>query len=165
MRKSLFLILGLVVIVVLLPLLTIMYMRRANTTPTYNQAIALLQRSGDAVIRSDPLTHTSTSIANLAFSCISLLEGSTQLQTVDPTRSQSFQTYGLSIANYLVTNDNLSPDGTIGWGLSNPFDAFSDGTVNPANTVYAFEDAMVGYCLLDAYTLTKNALYLKTVES
>lgn len=52
--------------------------------------------------------------------------------------------------SWLVDNADLDRDGTPGWGLPDPWDAFSDGSVNPANQVYTITTSIVMNSLLDA---------------
>ncbi|MBI5514682.1 MAG: hypothetical protein HY909_12980 [Deltaproteobacteria bacterium] len=46
--------------------------------------------------------------------------------------------------------DNAPRWGGSGWGLTAAFDAFGDGTTNPADTVYAFETGLAVWCLAEA---------------
>jgi hypothetical protein len=41
--------------------------------------------------------------------------------------------------------------GQAGWGLGRPWDAFNDDTVNPPETIYTFQTALIGLVLLDAH--------------
>lgn len=51
--------------------------------------------------------------------------------------------------NWLLNNAQLSPDGNIGWGVPIAWDAFSDGSINPENTIYTISNAIVMNALLD----------------
>lgn len=50
--------------------------------------------------------------------------------------------------------------GAIGWGLSFAWDAFSDGSENPADTVYSYTTAAAGLTYLDAYEVLGEPRYL-----
>ncbi len=52
-------------------------------------------------------------------------------------------------AQRLIADADLNQDGQVGWGLPFEWDAFGDGTVNPANTDYAISTAIVVDGLLD----------------
>lgn len=138
----------------------------ADNTTTYNQAVSLIQRSGDAIISGDPVSNPDSQnpYQTLSYDCSALYEGATALQGIDSTRVSSFQTYAKSIADYLVTHKDDLNEGLTGWGLSYAWDAFQDGTTNPAFTKYAFQTSIAGRCLLDAYTATGNNTYLQTTE-
>ncbi|HEV2457687.1 MAG TPA: hypothetical protein VGS80_04925 [Ktedonobacterales bacterium] len=49
-------------------------------------------------------------------------------------------------------------------GACQSWDAFQDGTVNPANTEYAFQTGLAGDALIDVYRVTNNVTYLQTAE-
>ena len=55
--------------------------------------------------------------------------------------------------NWLIANRDLDPDGKPGWGLPDAYDAFGDGTVNPANQAYTFTTAMVMPAIMDSESL------------
>jgi hypothetical protein len=48
-----------------------------------------------------------------------------------------------------------------GWGLSEAWDAFQDGSVNPASTVYSYTTAIAGLAFADAYERLHDRRYLK----
>jgi hypothetical protein len=54
---------------------------------------------------------------------------------------------------WLLDNDDLDRDGKPGWGLPQPWDAFSDGTINPPNQPYTITTAIVLNGLLDVLKL------------
>ena len=54
---------------------------------------------------------------------------------------------------WLLDNIDLNRDGKPGWGLPDAWDAFSDGSVNPANHPYTITTAIVMLGLLDALSL------------
>jgi hypothetical protein len=49
--------------------------------------------------------------------------------------------------------------GGLGWGLDDPWDAFGDGTTNPATTVYAFQTGLAIWCLAEAAAVTGERAY------
>ncbi|MHC1783125.1 MAG: hypothetical protein AB9891_10295 [Anaerolineaceae bacterium] len=51
----------------------------------------------------------------------------------------------------------LDKDGQIGWGLPVEWDAYGDGTINPANTVYTISTAIVINALLDWVEIDPDA--------
>ncbi|MCU6710432.1 hypothetical protein M6D81_17200 [Paenibacillus sp. J5C_2022] len=53
-------------------------------------------------------------------------------------------------ADWLIRHADLDGDGLAGWGLPHPFDAFADGSVNPANHPYTITTAIVLEGFLDA---------------
>lgn len=50
---------------------------------------------------------------------------------------------------WLLDNAALNAAGTIGWGLPIAWDAYSDGSDNPANTIYSISTAIVADALMD----------------
>lgn len=58
--------------------------------------------------------------------------------------------YTQNAARWLLDSADLDGDGLPGWGLPNAWDAFNDGTVNPANQVYLITSAIVLNGFLDA---------------
>lgn len=62
-------------------------------------------------------------------------------------------------AGWLIAN---RPGG--GWGLPFAWDAFSDGSENPANTVYTITTALGVQGLLDVYDATGEAVYRDTAK-
>ncbi len=61
-------------------------------------------------------------------------------------------------ADWLVIN--INPE-RAGWGLGWDWDAFSNGTINPANTVYGITTALAVDGLVNTYCLTKESQYLE----
>lgn len=55
--------------------------------------------------------------------------------------------------NWIIENSDLNNDGSPGWGLPQPFDAFSNGTINPENHPYTITTAMVIEGLLDTISI------------
>lgn len=47
----------------------------------------------------------------------------------------------------------------LGWGLGWAWDAFADGTVNPPDTVYAYQTALAGIVLCDAHLVLGEQLF------
>jgi hypothetical protein len=58
-----------------------------------------------------------------------------------------------SQVKWLLEHADDDKDGIYGWGLPQEWDAFNDGSTNPANTPYTITTALVGYGLLDALSL------------
>jgi hypothetical protein len=54
---------------------------------------------------------------------------------------------------WLLDNADTDNDGKPGWGFPFPWDAFGDGSVNPANQPYTIDTALVAVGLLDALTV------------
>ncbi len=54
---------------------------------------------------------------------------------------------------WLISNSDLDSDGKPGWGLPDPWDAFGDGTTNPANQPYTITTGMVLLALMDSVSL------------
>ncbi|NES18708.1 MAG: hypothetical protein F6K41_07195 [Symploca sp. SIO3E6] len=54
-------------------------------------------------------------------------------------------------AKWLIENKNLSDSKDVGWGLPFAWDAFGDGSINSANTIYTITTALVIQSLLDVY--------------
>ncbi|MGQ7793111.1 hypothetical protein ACUN0C_11940 [Faunimonas sp. B44] len=61
-------------------------------------------------------------------------------------------------ADWLVENAHAGPSG-YGWGLSFAWDAFGDGSVNPADTIYGITVAFAAQGLLEAHSATGEAAY------
>lgn len=55
--------------------------------------------------------------------------------------------------SWLLENSDLDADGRAGWGLPQPWDAFGDGSINPANHPYTVTTAICLNAMLDALTL------------
>lgn len=51
--------------------------------------------------------------------------------------------------------------GVVGWGLSFAWDAFGDGTENPASTIYSYTTAAAGLAFLDGYAAFGDARYFE----
>ncbi|HEX9038911.1 MAG TPA: hypothetical protein VF808_18155 [Ktedonobacterales bacterium] len=155
-----------------------------NATPTPNPlasaTIAVIEKSLDTYVgRSLSMT---VSMANqapspdlpkytgsnpysvLAYEVSALSLGSRALAATDPARASSYANQATVVADYLVQHKDDNGDGLTGWGLPGAWDAFQDGTTNPANTVYAFQTGLVSDSLLDAYMVTHRAVYLSVVE-
>lgn len=58
---------------------------------------------------------------------------------------------------WLLSNRDTDGDGVIGWGLPDPWDAFSDGSVNPAHQEYTITTSVVIRGLLDWLEVDPNA--------
>lgn len=57
-----------------------------------------------------------------------------------------------------------APQGGWGWGLSYPWDAFADGVVNPADTIYSYTTAGAGLALLAGYEVLHENRHLAAAE-
>lgn len=68
-------------------------------------------------------------------------------------------------ADWLVDNQDLDGDGLAGWGLPFEWDAFNDGSINAAHTVYGITTAIAVQGLLDFYEATHDLKYLNTAVS
>ncbi len=130
-------------------------------------ATAVVASAADAIVSSDPLSHLSQidPFGGLAYQDDALARSAQVFAVSDPARSQRYITEATAISDYFVQNDALESDGKIGWGLPVAWDAFGDGTINPANQIYGFQTALVSWALLDTYTVTQNSAYLTAVES
>ncbi|MHB2266548.1 hypothetical protein [Aliihoeflea sp. PC F10.4] len=69
----------------------------------------------------------------------------------------------ITAADWLVS-DAEKGDGRVGWGLSHAWDAFQDGTVNPADTIYGITQGFAVKGLLAVYELTGDELYADTAR-
>ena len=75
-------------------------------------------------------------------------------------------------ADWLVNNKDINEDNIIGWGLPEGWDAFGDGSENPAHTEYTITTALVIQGLLDVVDAVdrsgiynnKKEAYLKTAQ-
>jgi predicted membrane-bound spermidine synthase len=56
---------------------------------------------------------------------------------------------GPAAGRWLLDNADLDNDGIVGWGVPIAWDAYGDGSVNPANTAYTISTAIVVESLLD----------------
>jgi len=65
-------------------------------------------------------------------------------------------------ARWLINHSDLNGDSTVGWGLPFAWDAFGDGSTNPANTVYGITTALSVYALLEVFDLTGKKEFLST---
>lgn len=75
------------------------------------------------------------------------LRATARLATIDPDRIDDLD----PLLDRLEALSTSTADGSPGWGLSFPFDAFADGTVNPPGTIYAYTTAHAGLAAMDAY--------------
>lgn len=50
---------------------------------------------------------------------------------------------------WLVNNASLNARGTVGWGVPVAWDAYGDGSTNPANTIYSISTGIVADALID----------------
>jgi hypothetical protein len=69
--------------------------------------------------------------------------------------------YARLAADWLI--ENSSPDKR-GWGLDWEWDAFGNGVINPADTVYGITTAIAVDGLLRTYLLTQNRQYLDAAQ-
>ena len=66
-------------------------------------------------------------------------------------------------ADWLVANSRQSKG--IGWGINWPWDAFSDHSVNPADTIYGITVALAVRALLDTNEIAPNEAYIVTARA
>jgi len=66
---------------------------------------------------------------------------------------------------WLMTNSDLNGDGVAGYGLADPWDAFGDGTTNPAYQEYVITTAMCVEALQDRYDLLDDTTGLATMRA
>lgn len=66
-------------------------------------------------------------------------------------------------ANWLVDNSTLNSK--VGWGLGFAWDAFSDGSENPPDTIYGITTALAVAGLIDAYEFLGDNRYLETANA
>jgi hypothetical protein len=100
----------------------------------------------------------------LAYEVSALSRASQALSASDPARASRYMAMATKVSDYLVQHKDDNGDGKTGWGLPNAWDAFQDGTINPPNTVYAFETSLVSDGLIDTYLASHNSVYLQTAE-
>ena len=58
----------------------------------------------------------------------------------------------------------IEGEGGWGWGLSYPWDAYGDGVVNPADTIYSYTTAAAALALLDGYAVLGDEKYLEAAR-
>ncbi|MEO7001768.1 MAG: hypothetical protein ABI068_08100 [Ktedonobacterales bacterium] len=112
--------------------------------------------SADAIMESNPLATLDPRDpwGVLANQEVVLTRSAQLLASSDPARSQWYLAEATTIADYLVQNGALESAGKIGWGLTYAWDAFGDGTTNPANQMYGFQTALVSRALLATHIET-----------
>lgn len=69
----------------------------------------------------------------------------------------------IKAADWLIQNPARAE--ATGWGLPFAWDAFGDGTPNPASTVYGVTTALAVRALFDTYDLTKDVRYRDTAKA
>lgn len=72
------------------------------------------------------------------------------------TREEEALTRATRCADWLIDNSDLNNDGLPGWGLPFAWDAFQDGSTNPAHTQYAITTALCAKGLLDTYDAVES---------
>ncbi|HYK08615.1 MAG TPA: carbohydrate binding domain-containing protein [Candidatus Eisenbacteria bacterium] len=168
--KLLFLILGILVVVAGL---SIVLIKKSNANYPYGYprqtAFDILRKSLDAYSTTNLYIDPQNPYPNLAFEASAMFQGAKVFEQIDPVSAQRYKDLGITIANYLVTHKDDNADGKVGWGLAYAWDAFGDSTpsnpsINPANTVYAFQTGLVGKALVDAYIATNDSTYLTTAQ-
>lgn len=80
------------------------------------------------------------------------------------TRSNEALKSTIQNANWLVENRDINENGIIGWGLPNAWDAFSDGSENPAHTEYTITTALVVKGLLDAAEVIEDTGFINKIK-
>lgn len=74
----------------------------------------------------------------------------------------------INAGNWLIENKDLNENNIVGWELPVAWDAYNDGTTNPAGTEYTITSAIVIDALLDWYEndpAAPKAKILQTVRS
>lgn len=117
----------------------------------------------NAVINSS-YVYPQDPYTQLGMETSALFQASRLFSQSDPVVSGTYKSFGIKLANELVAHKDDNNDGQVGWGLPYAWDAFGDGTVNPARQVYAYQTGLVGKALVDAYIATHNSIYLQTAE-
>lgn len=83
---------------------------------------------------------------------------------LDAGRTPSLLALSRTSENWLITHDDVNGGGVKGWGLPFEWDAFGDGTPNPANTGYAISTAIVIDALLDRAKTMSGSQRDATIE-
>ncbi|MGV3636601.1 MAG: hypothetical protein ACO1NQ_03035 [Flavobacteriales bacterium] len=65
---------------------------------------------------------------------------------------------------WLMANSDLNGDGVAGYGLADPWDAFGDGTTNPAYQEYVITTAMCIEALQDRYALVDDTTGIRAMR-
>lgn len=81
----------------------------------------------------------------MAFALIASAEANRYIYTRDRTILKQI----VQNVDWLVKNKDINNNGIIGWGVPYAWDAFGDGSVNPANTEYTITTALAVKGLLD----------------
>lgn len=71
----------------------------------------------------------------------------------------------MTCAAWLMANSDLNGDGIPGYGLADPWDAFGDGTTNPAFQEYVITTAMCVEALQDRYDLLNDTTGLAAMRT
>ncbi|MBL7076043.1 MAG: hypothetical protein ISS31_01100 [Kiritimatiellae bacterium] len=74
-------------------------------------------------------------------------------------------TNAIGAANWLMTHSDEDNDGVVGWGLPFAWDAFGDGTENPAHTEYGITTVWCVRALLDVYEQANDENALRVALS
>ncbi len=82
------------------------------------------------------------------------------LGSIDRARHQGanqLPQLGSTAGKWLLDHQDENHDGVIGWGVPIAWDAYGDGTVNPANTEYTISTAIAVHALLDWMEFSADA--------
>ena len=82
------------------------------------------------------------------------------LGSIDRARHQGanqLPQLGSTEGKWLLDHQDENHDGVIGWGVPIAWDAYGDGTVNPANTEYTISTAIAVHALLDWMEFSADA--------
>jgi hypothetical protein len=66
-------------------------------------------------------------------------------------------------ADWLVAHSRQSKG--VGWGLDFSYDAFNDGSKNPADTIYGITTGLAVRALLDVHAIAPNEGYIRTAQA
>lgn len=72
-----------------------------------------------------------------------------ELDRVNLPEAAAWPDMSLAAGYWLLDNADANGDGIIGWGVPIAWDAYGDGSVNPAHTEYSISTAIVIHALLD----------------
>lgn len=98
----------------------------------------------------DAYTPTIESDHAMAYALVASAESHRYRFTGENRARQS----AIQAADWLVEHRDPDGDGVIGWGLPFAWDAFGDGSINPANATYTITTALAIQALLDVHRVS-----------